>query len=209
MDQTQLLQWIAVSIGAYLVGSANLSIFASRLVGSRDPRSAGSGNPGATNLLRTGGPKLAVPVLVLDIAKASATIWIAQLLIAPGFEPLIALPLLLGNLFPLFFGFRGGKGIATVVGAFLAISPLVMLLGGVVFLLVVSVGRRVSLGSLLMTASYPVWLLLLHHPAPVVYVSLLVLALSLWTHRHNLRRLVRGEEPRITLFSSRKNRSVP
>jgi glycerol-3-phosphate acyltransferase PlsY len=182
---------------AYLAGSVNFSIAVSRRSGRGDPRSAGSGNAGATNLLRTLGRGPAAVALSLDLGRAVAVILGGRALGLGELSAVLALPLLLGNLFPLFHGFRGGKGVAAAAGAMLAIDPPTLLCGGGLFLLAVALGRRVSVGSLLMTLSFGPVLWLFDRPGSVAAVGgALGLAVVL-THRANLRRLAQGSEPRL------------
>jgi acyl phosphate:glycerol-3-phosphate acyltransferase len=185
------------ALGSYLAGSLNFSVLASRTLGLKDPRRSGSGNAGATNLSRSAGMPVALGVLVLDLGRAAGVIWGGR---AAGLEelaPTLALPLLLGNLFPLFHGFRGGKGVAASCGAMLAISPPALLCGGGLFLLVLALFRRVSPGSLAMCTSFPLWLWLLDGSVTEIAVAGALGAAMLVTHRANLARLVRGEEPRL------------
>lgn len=186
-----------MALCAYLVGSVNLSIIACKLLRIKDLRATGSGNPGATNLLRVAGWQVAVPVLLLDIGKAAAVIWGARLFGFGEFSCVFALPLLLGNLFPVFHRFKGGKGVAAVVGIMLAINPVAMLLGGLVFLAAVAAGRRVSLGSLAMVLFYPIWIGIREGLGKELVTTLTIAFVILITHRSNIRRLIRGAEPRI------------
>ncbi len=197
LNTDMALSVLAVVASAYLVGSVNISILAARLLKLDDPRKTGSGNAGATNLLRTAGWRVAVPVVLADMGKAWAAVWIAELVGPQDFAPVTALPLLLGNLFPVFHRFRGGKGVAAMVGATLAIEPLAMLLGGGVFLIVLGIGRRVSLGSIMMVASYPLWIWLFGGTQNAIITSATVTFVILVTHRANIARLLRGVEPRL------------
>jgi glycerol-3-phosphate acyltransferase PlsY len=197
VDTPQWLIGTGVAIFAYMVGSVNLSVIACRLFGITDLLSHGSGNPGATNLLRVAGPGIAVPVLLLDFAKASATILVAPLLGLQDGAALLGIPLLIGNIFPVFHRFRGGKGVATTVGAFLAIAPLAMLFGSLIFVTAVLLSRRVSMGSILMVTSYPVWILVLDGPAPALITAGFAAIAIVLTHRANIARLTRGREPRF------------
>jgi glycerol-3-phosphate acyltransferase PlsY len=197
VDTQRLLLILGMAVCAYLVGSINLSIIACRLRGINDLRSAGSGNPGATNLLRVAGWKVAVPVLLLDIGKAAAVVWGAGFAGFHELAPVLALPLLLGNLFPVFHRFKGGKGVATVVGVMLAIHPIAMLLGGLVLVGVVAIGKRVSLGSISMVVFYPLWLWLDSSPFNELVTVATIAVVILMTHRANIARLVRGVEPKL------------
>ena len=196
-DMSQYLCTVAIAIGAYLLGSINLSIAACRLLNVDDPRKQGSGNPGATNLLRTAGWKVGAPVLLLDLGKAFLAIWAAKLLGKADLAPAMALPLILGNIFPLFHRFRGGKGVAAATGAFLAIDPIAFLVGGAVFAVAVAAGRRVSVGSMAMVTSYPLTLWLTGGSQVAIATGGAVIAIVAFTHRSNISRLARGQEPRI------------
>lgn len=182
---------------AYLSGSLNTSILVARLLGRRDPRSAGSKNAGATNVLRTMGRKAALFVLFIDLAKAYLTIFALDKLNVGNMGAAFVLPYLLGNLFPVFHGFKGGKGVAAVVGAFSAVAPWAVLLGGCLFLLVLAASRRVSLGSIIMALSYPIWCVVLHAPSVTTITAATLAAVIVLTHIPNIKRLIRGEEPRI------------
>lgn len=192
---------IALFLGAfllaYLSGSLNTSILVARLSGRRDPRSAGSKNAGATNVLRTMGRKAALFVLFIDFSKAYLTIFALDKLNIDGIGAAFALPYLLGNLFPVFHGFRGGKGVAAVVGTFSAVEPWAVLLGGCLFLLVLAASRRVSLGSIIMVMSYPIWCAVLHAPCVTTITAGTLATVIVLTHIPNIKRLIRGEEPRI------------
>jgi len=184
---------------AYLLGSISFAIVVARLYGLPDPRSHGSGNPGATNMLRTGKKSAAVITLIGDALKGSVAVWLAQWVSSayglPPFTPYVAaLAAFLGHLFPVFFGFKGGKGVATAVGVLLALDVQV---GGLVILVwasVFAVTRVSSLSALLATALLPLfaWLLL---GTGIETALLSVLAvLVLIRHHSNIRRLISGEE---------------
>lgn len=194
---SQEMYTVAIALGAYLLGSINFSIATCRLLGVDDPRRRGSGNPGATNLLRTVGWKIATPVLALDLAKAYVAVWAASKLGRSDIAPAMAMPLLFGNIFPLFHRFRGGKGVAAAAGAFLAIDPIAFLVGGAIFAIAVAAGRRISVGSMAMVASYPVTLWLIGGSQVAVATGGAVIAVVAVTHRGNISRLARGLEPRI------------
>ena len=196
-EPRDILTLVAVIVGAYLAGSVNFSIAAARVLGHGDLRAHGSRNAGATNLSRVAGKPAAVVVLLLDLARAFAVILAARHALPLGWAPAAAIPLLLGNLFPLFHGFKGGKGVAASVGIALALNPPVMLAGGGVFLVVFGISRRVSPGSILMTLSYPVWsYLFFSQPLEVAAFATFAAAILL-THRANIARLLRGEEPAL------------
>jgi len=187
----------ALSLLAYVIGSVNTTLVTARMLKLSDVRSLGSGNPGATNIFRTAGAKVAIPVLIADLAKAWIVIWLAKKLLPPEIAPFLLIPLVIGNLFPLFHGFRGGKGVAAAVGGTLALSPLTMLLGGCCFLVVFGLTRRVSAGSLIMVISYPFIGMAIEKSQSEFAATAILAAIVIATHRANIVRLVRGREPAI------------
>jgi acyl phosphate:glycerol-3-phosphate acyltransferase len=193
----QIAATVGAAAGAYLLGSVNFSLLAARLLGHGDLRRHGSGNAGATNLARVAGKGAAAAVLALDIGRGAAVVLAAALFGFGALAPFAALPLLLGNLFPLFHGFKGGKGVAAAVGAVLAISPLAMLAGGAVFLGVFGAWRRVSAGSIAMALAYPTAVWLLGGARADLTATACVAAILVASHRRNIARLARGEEPRL------------
>ncbi len=199
MEPMQLWLWtFGCGLWAYLIGSVNITIAVSALLRIRGLRDTGSKNPGVTNLFRVAGAKVAVPVLVLEIAKAFVALLVPRFILAPQLIPYLAILFLLGNLFPLFHGFRGGKGVAATVGAMLVLDYRVMLLGGIGFILVFLLFRRVSAASLSMALSYPLLSYLFWGPGPMMGVTVGLFAVLSATHRSNIKRLVEGTEPRLT-----------
>jgi len=195
----------ALVAGAYLLGSVSFSVVVVRLIHGLDVRTVGSGNAGATNVLRAAGRKAGALVLVLDAAKGITAVAVPRALDAP---PSVvggaAVAVVIGHVFPVFFGFRGGKGVATSAGALGTLAPAAMVLGLIVFVAVVTWKRYVSLGSIVTAAAFPllvglslelgwiryggVWLLL-----PSAAIALIIVA----RHARNLRRLRQGIEPRL------------
>jgi len=188
---------LGAGVGSYLAASVNFSIVAARLLGKGDLRSIGSGNAGATNLSRAAGKPAAAIVLAADLGRASGIILAARALGLGDLASALALPFLLGNLFPVFHGFKGGKGVAASVGLVLAISPLAMLCGGGVFLAVLAISRRVSPGSIAMALGYPAWIWLFGGSATEIAVCGTIALVVAATHRGNIARMIRGEEPRL------------
>lgn len=184
-------------IAAYLLGGIPFGYLLVRLKTGRDVRQSGSGNIGATNVLRAGGRVLGVLTLILDMAKGFAATWLASWL--TGANPLwvsaAALAVALGHAFPAFLGFHGGKAAATSVGAFAYLAPMPMLATTVVFVIAVAATRYISLGSILGAASFPLAVFLIQHPpAPVVIASVLGAAFVVWRHKANIARLRAGAE---------------
>jgi glycerol-3-phosphate acyltransferase PlsY len=190
---------VVLVILAYLLGSISFAVLLVRATTGRDIRAEGSGNAGATNVLRSHGKKLALLVALLDVAKGVAGVLLVRLVTAdPRWAAAAGFAAILGHVFPVFYGFRGGKGVATAVGAFLALSPLALLVCLAVFLAVVAATRYVSLGSVVALALLPpVSGLFFHAPRAVVTAAGLTALLVLLTHLPNLKRLARGEERKL------------
>jgi glycerol-3-phosphate acyltransferase PlsY len=184
---------------AYLLGSISFAVLLVRATTGRDIRAEGSGNAGATNVLRSHGKKLALLVALLDVAKGVAAVLLMRLVTAdPRLAAAAGFAAILGHVFPVFYGFRGGKGVATAVGAFLALSPLALLVCLAIFLAVVAATRYVSLGSVVALALLPpVSGLLFHAPRAVVTAAGLTALLIVVKHLPNLKRLARGEERKL------------
>ncbi|MES2819520.1 MAG: glycerol-3-phosphate 1-O-acyltransferase PlsY [Pseudomonadota bacterium] len=184
--------WLLVTL-AYLLGSLSFAILLSRLAGQPDPRIGGSGNPGATNMLRLAGRKLALLTLLGDLLKGLLAVWSAQLL---GFElqqqAWIGLAAVVGHLYPLYFRFQGGKGVATAAGMLLGLYPPAAALAIGAWLLTFALTRTSSLAALIAT---PLTLPLLAWQQPAALLPMSVLTgLIVWRHRANLRDLLAGHE---------------
>lgn len=194
-------------IAAYLIGSISFAIVASWIFRLPDPRSYGSGNPGATNVLRSGRKAATLVTLLGDAAKGFVTILIARYL-APvlGFaEATVAacgVAVFLGHLYPVYFGFKGGKGVATALGVLLGLNAWIALVGLVVFALVTIISRYVSLASVVTAAVLiivaPVQLGLTPVAAAIATIAVLVI----WRHRGNMTRLISGTERKLGFRSS-------
>ncbi len=196
------MQTALIAIGAYLLGSVSFAIVVSRVMGLPDPRAYGSGNPGATNVLRSGNRTAASLTLAGDAAKGWLAVWLAIILTAQppatGIDaPLAGLCAFVGHVFPVFHGFKGGKGVATAAGALIGIDPWLGLATLASFGVVALFFRMVSLASIiaaLFAASYAFWLF---GTAPVTAAVAIMVALLISRHRDNILRLLRGEERRI------------
>ncbi|MDR0234597.1 MAG: glycerol-3-phosphate 1-O-acyltransferase PlsY [Zoogloeaceae bacterium] len=184
-------------LAAYLLGSVPFAVVSSRLFRLADPRTYGSGNPGATNVLRTGNKKAAVITLIGDAGKGAVAVLAAR---AAGFSEfevgLIALAVLIGHIYPIFLKFKGGKGVATAAGALFALSFWVGLATLVTWLVTAKISRYSSLAALLAALSAPLWVWLLEDDGSMVTVILFSIILIV-RHRDNIARLVRGEEGKI------------
>jgi len=191
---------------AYLIGSLSFAVIVSRAMGLPDPHSYGSGNPGATNVLRSGSKKAALLTLLGDTLKGVFAVLLAKAFAAQfGINPagiaLVAVAVFLGHLFPLFFGFNGGKGVATAAGVLWALDWRVGLGLTAIWATVFAVTRVSSLSALIGSAATPVLGYLFFGNGAVFYATLLMAALLFWRHKENIRRLLSGEE---AAFKKRK-----
>ena len=198
-------------VGSYLLGSIPFGYLAGRLAGI-DIRQAGSGNVGATNVVRVLGKAYGYPVFALDVLKGFGAVKISMLM-APGPPPewsspeifgiLAAMCSVLGHLYPPWLKFNGGKGVATSAGALFALAPVATLIGVSVWIIVFWLTRYISLASVTAAVVLPIVILVVswreqEEGKPLVYASACVAAIVLWRHRSNLCRLLRGREPRFT-----------
>jgi acyl phosphate:glycerol-3-phosphate acyltransferase len=183
----------------YLIGSLSFAVLLVRIKTGRDIRTEGSGNAGATNVLRAHGKALGLAVAVLDVAKGAVAVLLVRWVTAdPRYAAAAGFAAVLGHVFPLYYGFRGGKGVATAVGAFLVLAPLPALVCIGVFVAIVAATRYVSLGSMLaMVLLPPVAGGLFHAPSPVVVAAAATAALVVLKHRENLKRLAAGTERKL------------
>jgi len=185
-------------VGGYLFGSVSSAIITCRVLGLPDPRSQGSGNPGATNVLRIGGKKAAAVTLVGDMLKGLIPVLVAKLLGADmAVQAAVALAAFLGHLYPVFFAFKGGKGVATLLGVLLGIHWPVGLLTIATWLVIAKVFKISSLAALLSILVTPLYILLLIPDTSLMIAMLLMGALLFWRHRSNIKNLMEGTEGNI------------
>jgi glycerol-3-phosphate acyltransferase PlsY len=191
----QLLDYSLILI-AYLVGSISSAILVCRLMGLPDPRTEGSGNPGATNVLRVGGKKAAAITLIGDMLKGLLPVLAANLLgTAPLTLALTGMAAFLGHLYPVFFSFRGGKGVATMLGVLFGFHGLVGAATAGTWLLIAKGFKISSLAALIATLLAPLYVWLIIGPSPELIITTAVMTLVLfWRHRTNIQRLLSGEE---------------
>ena len=198
-------------IAAYLIGSISFAIVASRIFGLPDPRSYGSGNPGATNVLRSGRKAAALVTLLGDAAKGLVTILGVRYL-APALSfaevtvAACAVAVFLGHLYPVYFRFKGGKGVATALGVLLGLDAWIALVGVAVFALVAVVSRYVSLASVVTAAVLIVVAPVQLGLTPIAAAIAIIAVLVIWRHRGNLARLVSGTESKL---GARGNETPP
>jgi glycerol-3-phosphate acyltransferase PlsY len=187
---------------AYLIGSLSFAVIVSKLFGLPDPHSYGSGNPGATNVLRSGKKLAALLTLLGDGAKGWLALWLAQHYAAEFNLPAlalaaVALAVFLGHLFPLFFGFRGGKGVATASGILFAINPWLGLATLATWLIIAVFFRYSSLAALMSALFAPFYTFFLFGLSAYLPAVLLMCALLVWRHRANIGKLIDGTETRL------------
>lgn len=201
------ISFLLAVVLAYLLGSLSFAVIVSRFMGLNDPRSYGSGNPGATNVLRSGNKKAALLTLVFDALKGWLPVfvvsqWGAGWGLGAGALACVGLAAFLGHLYPVFFRFQGGKGVATAAGVVLAWAPLAGTLVLLTWLLVAFVSRYSSFAALVAALSAPMWYMLGINgwwpvQGPVLFAIVGVSGLLIWRHRANIRRLLDGQESRI------------
>ena len=189
----------AAAAMAYLIGSLSFAVIVSRARGLPDPHTYGSGNPGATNVLRSGSKKAAILTLLGDTAKGVVAVLLAQFfatqlgLTTAGIA-LVAIAVFLGHLWPVFFGFKGGKGVATAAGVLWALDWRIGLGLTLIWALVFAVTRVSSLAALIGSACAPMLAFFVMGIGPFFYAALLMAALLFWRHKENIARLVSGGE---------------
>lgn len=193
-----MLSALLFAVAGYLLGSVSSAILVCRLLGKADPRTTGSGNPGATNVLRAHGKGPAAATLAGDVAKGLVPVAIAH---AFGLSPLVialtGLGAFLGHLFPVFFQFRGGKGVATYIGVLFGMSPWLGLAFCATWLGTAAITRYSSLAALVATVVTPFAALAGGMASPIVFVLLLMALAIFWRHQENIARLRAGTESRI------------
>ena len=183
-------------LAGYLLGSIPFGLLLTRLTGAGDLRAIGSGNIGATNVLRTGRKGLAAATLLLDLAKGAGAVLLARHVLPGGFEAVAAFGAVAGHCFPLWLRFKGGKGVATLMGVSLGLAWPIGLVYAVVWLGVLAVTRVSSLGGMAAALSAPIAALLTGNGAYAPVLAALA-ALVLWLHRANIARLRAGTEPKV------------
>lgn len=192
----------AFVLAAYLIGSLSFAVLVSRALGLPDPRSYGSGNPGATNVLRTGKKLAAVLTLAGDAGKGAVAVILARTLgpgygLEPSWTAAVAVAVFVGHLWPVFFRFQGGKGVATAAGIFFAIDPWVGAGTLATWIIIAAFFRYSSLAALVAAAFAPLWYAWLFGLDAKAGSVLAIALLLVWRHKNNIKRLLAGEEGRI------------
>jgi glycerol-3-phosphate acyltransferase PlsY len=204
MDTSQnALSVLGILLTAYLIGSVSFAVIFSRLFGLQDPRTYGSGNPGATNVLRSGNKAAAALTLIGDAAKGWFAVWLAVRL---EFTPLavagVAIAVFIGHLYPIFLKFKGGKGVATAFGVMIAVQPLLALAAMATWIIIAVFFRFSSLAALTCAVFAPLYYffggMLMWQAHLPIGIALIVIAIFLLVrHKANIQRLIQGSEPRI------------
>ena len=194
---------LLLPVMAYLFGSISSAIIVSKIMGLDDPRTQGSGNPGATNVLRLGGKKAAIITLLGDVLKGLLPVIIAKSSTdSSEVLAVTAFAAFLGHLYPVFFGFKGGKGVATAIGAIIGLSVAAAGLLALTWFVVALISKYSSLAALVASALAPFYAWWLGMPAAIIFAILLIAAMLFWRHRENIARLFSGEESKIKLTKS-------
>jgi acyl phosphate:glycerol-3-phosphate acyltransferase len=194
-DEANLLYMLAALVFGYLLGSIPFGLIFTRMAGLGDVRKIGSGNIGATNVLRTGRKGIAAATLLGDMLKGTAAVAIAALW-GPQFAIVAGLGAFFGHLFPVWLGFKGGKGVATFIGVLIGLKPLAALVFALIWLGIAFTSRYSSLSALIASAATPIILWLLGEPG-MAGLAIILAALLWWKHSQNISRLLAGTEGKI------------
>ncbi|WKB54242.1 glycerol-3-phosphate 1-O-acyltransferase PlsY [Eleftheria terrae] len=198
----ETLNSLVAVLAAYLIGSLSFAVIVSRVMGLSDPRTYGSNNPGATNVLRSGNKTAAILTLLLDALKGVVPVvlvhlWGERFGLGEGALALVGLAAFLGHLFPVFFGFKGGKGVATAAGVLLAINPWLGLATLATWVIIAVFFRYSSLAALVAAVFAPFYQLLGWGAGPVLGAVIVMSMLLVWRHAANIRKLIEGKESKI------------
>jgi len=213
-----MIESLYVALIAYLFGSFPTAIIAGKLLKKIDIRDHGSGNAGATNVLRVLGWKAGLAVLLIDMFKGFVPVyWLTEIVAGAGesliyYQILAAVMAIVGHIWTIFAGFRGGKGVGTAAGVFLGLAPLALSLSLVAFIIVVALTKYVSLGSLIgsltlaITLSIQKFVLNNYIPDVLLYVGVVIVILIWIAHRENIKRLLAGTESKVSFSSKKKGK---
>lgn len=198
---------LIAALAAYLIGSLSFAVLVSRSMGLGDPRSYGSGNPGATNVLRSGNKVAAVLTLVLDALKGFMPVWAVASFGGPwgmgeGTAALVGVAAFLGHLWPLFFGFKGGKGVATAAGVLMGLNPWLGISTLLSWLIIAYFFRYSSLAALVSALFAPFYQVLIWGPGPTAIAAGVMGVLLIWRHAANIQKLLNGTESKLGQKSS-------
>jgi acyl phosphate:glycerol-3-phosphate acyltransferase len=193
---------LLAALGGYLIGSLSFAVIISRVMGLSDPRSYGSGNPGATNVLRSGNKAAAILTLVFDALKGYVPVlavltWGPRFGLEEGTAALVGLAAFLGHLWPVFFRFQGGKGVATAAGVIFALNPLLGVATLATWLIIAWFTRYSSLAAIVSAAFAPMYQLLIWEAGPTALALIIMGLLLVWRHQANIRKLLAGTESKL------------
>jgi glycerol-3-phosphate acyltransferase PlsY len=207
ISQLNALYPLIAVVAAYLIGSLSFAVIVSRVMGLNDPRTYGSGNPGATNVLRSGSKAAAAVTLLLDALKGLVPVLLVKMFgerfgLGDSTVALAALAAFLGHLYPVFFGFKGGKGVATALGVLLGISGWLGLATALTWLIIAVFFRYSSLAALVASIFAPVYYVLCNGivwnaETPITAAIVVMAMLLIWRHRENIQRLMAGKESKL------------
>ena len=224
MQASLIIKYILIAVIAYLLGSLNFSIILSEVVKKKDIRDSGSGNAGATNMLRTYGKKAAVGTMIGDILKVALGIIIAFAILDLPMKYIFSNPAdaaeiqrvmlykefaglfcVLGHIFPLYFKFKGGKGVAACTGMVIIVDWRIALILFVIFIGVILISKWISLGSIVIALLYPVLIFAFYKNFILAAVALLFTAIVIVAHRENIKRLAKGTENKISIKNKKSS----
>lgn len=198
------IQVTVLTIIAYLIGSIPTGIVVAKILGAPDPRAVGSGNIGATNVGRAAGKAAGIITLIGDVLKGFLITLLALYILGSSSEAnsplaisIVAFSVFLGHLFPVFLKFKGGKGVATTLGVFLAIGPFQAILALILFIIIVAIFKYVSVASMIAPVSIPLLLNLSPATSPYVPLAVIISVLIILKHSDNIKRLIQGTENKI------------
>ena len=198
------IQVTVLTIIAYLIGSIPTGIVVAKILGAPDPRAVGSGNIGATNVGRAAGKAAGIITLIGDVLKGFLITLLALYILGSSSEAnsplaisIVAFSVFLGHLFPVFLKFKGGKGVATTLGVFLAIGPFQAILALILFIIIVAIFKYVSVASMIASVSIPLLLNLSPTTSPYVPLAVIIIVLIILKHSDNIKRLIQGTENKI------------
>lgn len=213
---------LLAAVAAYLIGSLSFAVIVSRAMGLSDPRSYGSGNPGATNVLRSGNKAAAILTLVFDALKGylpvlAVALWGPAYGLGEGTAALVGLGAFLGHLWPVFFRFQGGKGVATAAGVIFALNPMLGVATLATWLIIAFFSRYSSLAAIVSAAFAPMYQLLIWEAGPTAVALIIMGLLLVWRHQANIKKLMAGTESKLgqkaaapaAAAKSPKNRKKP
>nr|WP_302650117.1 glycerol-3-phosphate 1-O-acyltransferase PlsY [uncultured Agathobaculum sp.] len=198
-----ITRFVIIAVCAYLLGSLSFAIIVSKVTMGKDIRNYGSGNAGLTNAYRTMGAGKTLFVLIGDIAKGAAAVSIGMLLAGPVGKLVAGIFVILGHMFPLYFGFRGGKGVLVGAVMLLLFDWRMFLIAFVLFFLAVAITRWISLGSILGAVSFPITMAIFYRDPVLIAMAFGMAVAVIFMHRSNIMRMLRGQENRFS-FKSKK-----